>query len=342
MSLKKTIRIFEWWEFKLSPLLAIFYATAIFTATPLLSIWQLPLLLLLSLTVGAVYVSVINDLTDIETDRLAGKPNRFADKSLFFKIFSLSACFSAGIVIAYFWSNLSWLAGGFYIAAWVAYALYSIYPFRLKNRGFPGVLSDAFGAHFFPNLFVVSATFAWVGQPVNFIWLVLIGIWAAACGIRGILLHQVLDYKSDLNSKVKTFVTKHSKWLACWLGERIMFPIEITALIGIIIYSQNLIALFLLIVYVFFVWSKSVVWEDLSFVIVAPIRNYYVLMNDYYSALFPLAFLLSAALINPADIIFGVIHFALFPKHLLSIAKEIFLVAGEVITQNKNRSTPSE
>lgn len=331
----------EWWEFKLSPLLAIFYATAVLTNTSLLNIWHLPILLLVSLGVGAIYVSVINDLTDIEVDRRAGKSNRFADKSLFFKIFILSVCLSFGIITAYFWTNLSLLSGIFYIAAWIAYALYSIYPFRFKNRGFLGVLGDASGAHFFPYLFVVSAAFAWIEQPINFVWLILVGIWSLACGVRGILWHQVQDFSSDKTSGVSTFVTKHSKSLACLIGERFIFPLEFISFLILLFISQNIIGILFLPLYLLLVWSRSAVW-GMNIVIVAPHPKTQIIMNDYYSALLPLSVLILAAIFNPADIIIGMIHFILFPKMLISIIKDTFGVIKDAIDQNRNHEYPLE
>lgn len=327
--------MFEWWEFKLAPLLAICYATLQFSQTSLATTWQLPLYLLLSLAFGATYVSVINDLTDIETDRLAGKANRFADKSIFFKLSILSVCLLFGISTIYLWTTLNLFAGIFYTAAWISYTLYSVPPFRFKTRSILGVFGDAMGAHFFPYLFVVSATFAWVNQPLDFIWLGLVGIWSLAGGIRGILWHQVQDYSSDKNSQVTTFVTKYSKSLACFLGERIIFPFEFLAFTGIIFYSQNLPAGILLILYFALVWSRSVVW-DINIVIVAPHPKYQIIMNDFYSALYPFSVLILAVFAHPADLIVGLIHFILFPKTLLFTFQDIVLVIIDAIKQNRN------
>src|SRR5688572_18236563 len=68
----------EWWEYKLAPTFAIFYATALTVEAPLTSLWLAALTLLLALVPGAIYVSIINDLADRHEDAAAGKVNRMA------------------------------------------------------------------------------------------------------------------------------------------------------------------------------------------------------------------------------------------------------------------------
>lgn len=333
--------MFEWWEFKLSPLLTIFYATALFCGASLIEIWILPLYLLFSLGVGAIYVSVINDLTDIETDELAGKNNRFADKSLLFKSSILSICLVLGLILNFFWFRFNFYVGLFYLAAWISYTLYSVPPFRFKNRGLLGILCDATGAHFFPFLFVTAATFAWIGKDFDIKWLILIGIWSFSSGIRGILWHQLQDFFIDRKSGVNTFVTKYSRSIACLIGERIIFPIEIISFVILILYSQNFLVTVFLLFYFLLIWSRSVVWE-MNVVIVAPQPQYQIVMDDFYSALFPLSVLLPLIVINPANLIIAGVHFVLFPKTLISFFRDTLFVIKDAIKQNRNHLYPFE
>ena len=71
----------EWWEYKLVPIFGIFYATALYLKLPILWLWPAALTLLLALVPGAVFVSLINDLTDKAEDAAAGKRNRMAGRS---------------------------------------------------------------------------------------------------------------------------------------------------------------------------------------------------------------------------------------------------------------------
>ncbi|HWW42405.1 hypothetical protein, partial [Pedobacter sp.] len=79
MEIKKIIRSADWWEYKLPPLLAIGYATALKTPEPFLSLMPHLLFILFSIIIGAIYVSIINDITDIEIDQASGKKNKMAN-----------------------------------------------------------------------------------------------------------------------------------------------------------------------------------------------------------------------------------------------------------------------
>jgi len=71
----------QWWDYKLAPIFAAFYASALVLQTPVSSLgWGLAQLFL-AMVPGAAYVSLINDLTDEADDRAAGKPNRMAGRS---------------------------------------------------------------------------------------------------------------------------------------------------------------------------------------------------------------------------------------------------------------------
>lgn len=333
-SVTDTTRAFEWWEFKLSPLFGTVYATSVLLQVSVFSLWKLLILLLVSVTVGGAYVSIINDWSDAKDDAAAGKRNRLVEKSLAFKIIILSCCLIPGLAITVFFSRFDFLTTVLYLGAWVSYALYSLPPFRFKNRGFLGVLADASGAHLFPQLFVVSATSHWVGQSVNWKWFAIVGIWSLAWGFRGILWHQVTDASNDVRANVNTFVRKHSKSTACWLGEKVIFRVEFLAFITILIFTRSYLTAIFLFLYFIIVWSRNAVW-DANIVIVAPMKNSQILMNEYYVVFYPLAFLLTAVYLNPFDIIIFLAHFLFFPRHAVFLIKEVYLIVKDAVKLNK-------
>ncbi len=310
------------------------YATTVLSQTPLLALGFFPLFLLLSLTIGGAYVSLINDLTDVEDDAASGKRNRLANKSAFFTTVLLAVCLLPALAINIYWARQDSLTFYLYLWAWIAYTLYSLSPFRFKKRGFLGVLADASGAHLFPQLYIVSATSFWLGQSVNFKWFAAVGVWSLACGIRGILWHQVLDASNDIKANVNTFVCKHSRATACWIGERVIFRVELLAFVAMIIIARNYLAAVFLLIYFLFVWARSVVWE-IDVVIVAPQKKYQILMYEYYEFFYPLAFLLLAIVRSPSDIFFLIAHFILFPRRAFVCVKEIFQVILDGKAQNK-------
>ncbi|MGY0037933.1 hypothetical protein [Pedobacter sp. NJ-S-72] len=191
MKLLKFTRSSEWWEYKMVPLLSVGYATLLLTNYPIVQAVFKLLFLLSAVIIGAVYVSVINDLSDIREDAIAGKNNRMAKISLPWQITIVSICLIAGVINSYliYPDRLSLL---FYIMAWIVFSLYSLPPFRLKKRGIWGLLCDAMGAHLFPALFITSSLLEFSHEDKNIIWYMAIGIWALFYGLRGNTMASVL------------------------------------------------------------------------------------------------------------------------------------------------------
>lgn len=223
------MRSADWWEFKLVPIFAVFYASAAVVQTPVSSLWRTAALLLFSMIPGAVYVSLINDVTDREADRAASKVNTLTDVSRAVVAGLLGTVMAAGLAFAWRWRGDTPLLAS-YLAAWVSFSLYSLPPFRLKGRGLLGVLSDACGASLFPTLVAVILVYRGAGRPVDESWIVPTGVWALAYGVRGILWHQLTDRENDRASGVHTFAEKHPAHLAVRLGTYVAFPLEVLAL----------------------------------------------------------------------------------------------------------------
>src|SRR5687768_15009059 len=97
------VRAGEWWEYKLSPIFATFYATALLLGVPVVSLWPAALTLLLALVPGAAYVSVVNDLTDRADDAAAGKANRLSGRSPIYAVGLLGGAITAGLAFAVLW-----------------------------------------------------------------------------------------------------------------------------------------------------------------------------------------------------------------------------------------------
>ncbi len=316
------LRLGEWWEHKLAPMLGTAYATAYLVNTSLLKAAPILLLTLASIAVGGAYVSVVNDLTDLESDRQAGKPNRLADQPRWLAVGAIAAFVGAGIAIgAVAWRN-DLAALVIYGAAWVSFSLYSIPPFRFKARSWAGVLSDACGAHLFPYLLMALVVFREAHHPVILWWMALVGAWTLAVGVRGALLHQLGDVEADRRAGVRAFGALHPK-LAHDIGLRVAFPIELLALAGLLAGAHNVLAIALLPVYVLVERHRQLVnGRAVSFVTPSPRRR--VAMQTYYAALFPLAFLIAASIRRPIDLIVLAAHVAVFRQELVGIVRISF------------------
>jgi 4-hydroxybenzoate polyprenyltransferase len=301
----------EWWEYKIAPILAFFYATAFLVEAPLLALAPALLLLLAALVPGAVYVSVLNDLTDREEDRKAGKANRLAGASAWLPFAAIGPAVAAGLAVAWMWRGDPPLLGC-YLAAWTAFTLYSLPPVRLKTRGVAGLAADAAGAHLFPTLVAVLLAFRAAGVPVDPLWLAAVGLWAFAHGLRGILWHQLLDSKADEAAGVRTFVQRVPRARAIALGHYLAWPAELLALTMLLWKLGAAGPPIALILYAILVRQRLRIFR-MRAIVVEPHPRFLLLLQEYYILFLPLSLLVGSALRRPEDGLVLVAHLLLFP-----------------------------
>jgi 4-hydroxybenzoate polyprenyltransferase len=330
MKLLNFTRHSEWWEYKLVPLLAVGYA-AIYLNNYAFdrSILRL-LFLLLSIIVGAVYVSVINDVTDIKEDARAGKKNRMANLPLWKQVLIVTICLLSGLYFAMqiYPDKLSLFL---YVMAWIVFSLYSIPPARLKKRGIWGAFCDASGAHFFPTLLIVCNLAFIAGTTYNIIWVIATGIWAFSYGLRGILWHQFYDRENDLASGTTTFASTvdPEKFK---MQELLLFIIEVCAFSVVLFNLFNLYILLSLLFYLLLVLIRKLAFGYKSTFIISPkTEAYQLLMNDYYLVFFPLALLLTLSLNYKYGWVVLCIHLLLFPQKILHVARDYWIFAKSKI-----------
>ena len=309
----KTIRASEWWGYKVAPLLGIGYATAIKSGKSLLEAGPYLLYIMLALALGAAYVSVINDITDMDEDLAIGKKNRMAGVRPSRRwIFPVLALLLGAVYIATFYPHVLIMALA--VMPWVAFSCYSIPPVRLKKRGGWGVLADASGAHLFTSLFIVASMSYYTGQPMDWIWFSAVGMWALCYGVRGILWHMFFDRENDIASGTPTYATAMDPALFR-SREWVILVVEMIAL-GIMLWRIGQpLAVMSLVFYLLFVAAS---WRKLEFRIVVILMPpgypypYLIFLADFYQVFLPLSLLLRGALAYQYDWIVLFAHIALF------------------------------
>src|SRR5690606_23729870 len=157
-------------------MLGIAYATSIIIGVPLASVVTWISVLLFSIIAGAIYVSTINDLTDIQDDLRSGKRNRMAKIPQNYRWVIPVLCLVFGLIFVNILSP-DLISATLYILPWIAFSLYSFEPFRLKRRGIWGVIADASGAHLFVSLLMVSSVTYHAGKSIDLEWFGLVAIW---------------------------------------------------------------------------------------------------------------------------------------------------------------------
>lgn len=316
------MRAAEWWEFKLSPILATAYATAFLLKLPIASLWPQLLLTLVALTACAAYVSVLNDLTDFNDDLASGKANRLVDKSRAFVATLLACCILSGLAVAILWRG-ELLLLSLYSASWIVFTLYSLRPFRLKGRGVFGVLADASGAHLFPSLLAAAVVYRRQSGAADMVWFASVAAWSLCFGVRGILWHQLTDLHNDEKIGLGTFARRHKTVLPRRLVNFFIFPLEVAAFCCMLWLAGSTLAFALLCYYLLLAFLRKRLWNVNLVVVVAPEAMYYIAMQEYYEVFFPLAFLLSSSWLHPLDALVIAPHLLLFPKRAVRSVKDV-------------------
>jgi hypothetical protein len=329
MKVLNIIRSQEWWTYKLSPLLAIGYATALMSPVPLYKVALWLIFLLSSLVVGAVYVSVINDITDLDEDIASGKSNRIQQVPVRFRWLIPGACIILGLVFGYFMypDRLSCLL---YLLSWIVFSLYSIKPVRLKNRGILGVFADGCGAHVFTSLLMVSSITYVTDQPVNWIWFGATGVWALCYGLRGILWHQFSDRDNDMKVNLNTFASQITPE-EFKPKVRIIFIVEIIAF-ACMLYELNFaITLIALVLYFVLVYIRYQRYNSqIIMVMKTKDRPFQIIMADYYQLFLPISLLLFSVSVDSMNVITLLVHVILFPYVLLRAVYDYLIYSAAI------------
>jgi len=165
---------------------------------------------------------MLNDYADREVDRQAGKVNIIGEVPRPLAWFFLLFVFMSGMMTLlpfYSHSLVIWFA----ILAYTTAAAYSLYPVRLKERGFLGLLVSAIAQRVLPALVLFAVYSHWSINTTALLTLY------AMIGFRWILIHQILDESNDRRANVRTFVTKSGAHSAGRFLRRGVFPIEVCA-----------------------------------------------------------------------------------------------------------------
>ena len=331
--LKQIVRSDNWFSWKIPPLLAVAYASFLVNGTGFIAAIQSLGLILVCIASVASYGHIINDVFDIESDRQAGKPNVMAGMKSWQR-----ACLCLASVVSGFGLLLlpgrDWLAIAVLLANYLLPTIYAAPPLRLKIRGFLGVLSDALGAHLIPTLFVLvivgfvqdAASPIEVGIAVSAL------VWSLFLGLRGIIVHQILDASGDLRSNVITFAGRQSRGALRRLVLWCFFPLEVIALcvfVGLLIPCSWILAS---VTSVYILLECGKVRSGLAmpvFYEASESRERYVplLNNSFYELWLPCSLILELCFMNPEYCIIGLIHLLFFGSLIVSRG---LLLAGTV------------
>lgn len=227
--LSSTVRAGDWWLYKIPPLAAIAYAGALLGASGSAGRLAAGGIAIVGICLVAAYGYILNDICDLDEDRVNGRHNRMARLTATARTIALlTPCATLALLGVRF---ADWTTAALFAANLALPTLYSVRPVRLKERGVIGALADASGVHAVPAL-IVAWTVAPLprSSPLSSIFIGSSVGWALFAGLRGIVVHQVADRSADLKAGVRTFAADLSTEAARTLLFARLLPIEVTAL----------------------------------------------------------------------------------------------------------------
>jgi len=319
----KIVRAVEWWEYKFPPILVgVYVMLTNLSPAPLYNLFNCFVLIVLSLITGAVYVSILNDVTDLQEDKRAGKQNRMSSyKRLSQLVFVCIPLVPAVFFAWYLRQNL--LSMSLYVSCYIVFTLYSLPPVRLKKRGFPGIIADATGSQMLPTLYAAACASAFLNISLHNVEWISLALWSFCFGLRGILWHQFHDMENDKKSGLRTWVQSLSHRKTKITGI-ILISIEVFALCVLLINTGQYVcflSLGLYLVYLYWRYKKNAV-EIVMFRYTR--ANYCIFMNEYYQVFLPLALLMGLAAGHHEYLYLLIVHVLIFPMGSYRVLKHSF------------------
>jgi 4-hydroxybenzoate polyprenyltransferase len=330
-SLIGMLRVGDWWEYHLLPLLVVSYTAIAVFAVPADVALPTLLRLMLSIVFVAAYAHAVNDLADAEADARAGKPNRIGSLPVWQR-WALCLLLPIGGIAAWAGAGISTRTVAILAGILLLQAAYALRPVRLKERGAWGLMADALHTHALPTLYCcslfadLSGASLWSAFPLAAL------VWSSLVGLRGILFHQRTDEANDRRAGVTTFVTTHGSERARSLVRRLVFPAEVLALgvLGLTLIPAAPAIVAACVVYgaAHEPWRRAGP-QPSPFADPAPARKgSYVPLLAFYRGWPGVAILLLLSTRDPGYVVLLVVHTLLFGRPLLREAIDLLWLAG--------------
>ena len=284
----------------------------------------------------------LNDLSDREEDAAAGKFNVLIGMPMPGIIGLLLLFLALAILPWVFYFPVNALILSLLGAELGLFMLYSLPPFRFKERGWLGVLCDALYAHGLPAV-LAAITFYHLGDGKldlpgcewSYWWLYLglLGGWQFFLGGRNILLHMRSDLDKDSQTGTKTLAVNLGKERLDTILQKVVFPLELLGFLGFFALMAWLmpwwgaVGLYFLVFTVYKTRQVNQVALPSSFA-----ERLTLFLDDFYVLWIPLLTLAALAMVNLWFLIGLAVHLILFRNVLVEWLREW---RGWVWTQRK-------
>jgi hypothetical protein len=273
---------------------------------------------------GTAYL--LNDWSDAEKDRAGGKPNAVAQMGGLQRV-ALLLFFLGAALLPWLYLPLTRLTGGLLLTELLLFVVYCFPPFRLKERGVLGLLTDALYAHALPAVLAVATFAAMAPRPYPQLGalLLVLAAWQLALGVRNISLHQLQDHESDLRSGTRTVATVVGPArLGAWLTKAVV-PLEILGFVAFTAVAARSLPLLLAAYPAFVLLTLARRRAHAQPAFPAGIRAMlYAYLDDYYVDWLPLAILASLVALDPRCWPLPLVHLVLFRSGLRQLGRDLW------------------
>lgn len=273
--LLKLIRWNDWYDSKLP----LFFLTYYYLL--LIHHQVQPQNLVLLLPLGIFFASLssfgymLNDYYDRFIDKISGKENVMGSLSAWQRVLALVTVLSTGLIAFIPFYNYQFAVIPLFFS-YISSIMYSMRPFRLKERGILGIICVSLAQRVFPLLIVFG-----IFEHFRLDTLIFLAL-SFLIGLRWILVHQLLDRDKDIQTKVETFATSETPERT-YNAMFCFFIVEVIAavvLVGMITYVVHLmfpllIAYFLYELHLYPLWKRLGFQRMLSSYDFAPLAAFY-------------------------------------------------------------------
>lgn len=306
----KKLRLSNPWNFKVPLLISIPYIVFLLSGHHQ-CVFPAVLASVLIITGVAGIGYLTNDLGDRHKDGLIGKENATAQLSVPAIVF-LFVLFMLLAIAPWFYLPVRRWSVGLLVMQFLLFYVYAFPPFRFKERGFLGVITDAGYAHINPALLAAYTFYLYTGKAFAgfYTFMLLLATWQLVLGIRNILFHQVKDHDKDIESGTHTFVTGTGIAKTTVLLKTILLPLETVLFIAFAGLITFYLPFFLPVIVLYWLFVTKQFVKNIK---TKGFRDYaYLYLDDLYIKWVPLIVLTGLVMRSVNFLPVLVLHFLIF------------------------------
>lgn len=317
-------RLLQWKNHLIPPIIAMIYYFFPFESASISEYFRL-VFYFFALFFVTMFGYWLNDSFDIELDKKAGKPNFLNGTSIAFRLIGVFIFFLLAIG-SWIYTNANLTSTFLFAIEILFFALYTIPGIRLKNHPILGPLLDAHYTHILPVFFT---WFLFSNSNTPFLWLFLLFVLLLCKGLRNILLHQILDRKTDLLINLRTFPIIYGPYKTVKIINGIFIPLEII-LISLLFYGLSYLTSYPLIFWLVFLFVYFLFFSGWYFFTTSNFRQYstmfHFFLNDFYEFWLPFLAIWASVLNFQTKIVLSVIQLLIFNQTIYYFQKLIFKI----------------